>query len=304
METIHNAWAAIPLCWYNALDRRSPRPPLESIAENQEVIRWYAQRDIPVELNEPHHWSLRDSHDALAVAMSYLSAYNAKALGVKHYISQYMFNTPPSTYGAMDLGKMLAKVEMVESLHDDNFVSLRQVRAGLLSLSPDLEMAEGQLAASTVLALGVRPHIIHVVGFCEGDHAATADDVIESCKIVRGVLKNCLFGMPDFTVDEVVQKRKEQLIEEAKILIEGIRQLGADQAEDPLTDPETLAHAIKIGVLDAPHLAGNLYALGALQTAVIDGAIYAIDPKTKKILPERDRISRILGPPRKRLPRK
>ncbi len=200
-ETINNAWGAIPLCWYNVLDGRSKRTPEESIAENQAAMRWYGEHGIPVEVNEAHHWSMRDSHDTLAVVMAYLAAYNARAMGVKHYIAQYMFNSPPTTYGSMDLAKMLAKRELIESLHGEDFISMRQVRAGLLHFSPDLQVAKGQLAASTVLALGLRPHIIHVVGFCEGDHAARAEDVIESCEIVRGVLRNCLFGMPDMAVD-------------------------------------------------------------------------------------------------------
>jgi hypothetical protein len=221
LETINNAWAAIPLCWYNALDGRSTRAPEEAIAQNQAAMRWYAERGIPVEVNEAHHWSMRDAHDTLSVVMAYLAAYNARAMGVKHYIAQYMFNSPPSMYGSMDLAKMLAQMEMIESLHGDEFVSMRQVRAGLLHFSPDLQTAKGQLAASTVLALALQPHIIHVVGFCEGDHAATADDVIESCQIVRGVLRNCLFGMPEMGADPKVQERKQELIAEAEVLLAG-----------------------------------------------------------------------------------
>jgi len=290
VETIHNAWAAIPLCWYSVLDQRSSRTPEEAISENQQAMAWYAERGIPVEVNESHHWSLRDSHDALAVAMAYLAAYNAKAMGVNYYIAQYMFNTPPSIYGAMDLSKMLAKMELIESLHDEKFISMRQVRAGLLSLSPDMDVAKGQLAASAALALGLRPHIIHVVGFSEGDHAATADDVIESCKIARGVLKNCLFGMPDGTTDPRVQERKEQLNGEALLIIEALKAVGSGIDSDPLTSPQNLAAAILSGILDAPHLKGNPFAAGVLETRVVDGAVYAVDPATKQILPEAERL--------------
>ncbi|MBN1458205.1 MAG: cobalamin B12-binding domain-containing protein [Armatimonadetes bacterium] len=300
-ETIHNAWGAIPLCWYNALDGRSPRTPEESIAENQAAMRWYGQRDIPVEVNEAHHWSMRDSHDALAVVMAYLGGYNARAMGVKHYIAQYMFNSPPSTYGNMDLAKMLAKRELIERLHGDDFVSMRQVRAGLLHFSPDLRVAKGQLAASTVLALGLRPHIIHVVSFSEGDHAATADDVIESCEIVRGVLRNCLFGMPDPTFDEAVEARKERLVAEAEVLLAALSSLGKGE-EDPLISPRVLAEAIKLGMLDAPHLKGNPYAAGLLQTRPINGAIEAIDPKTKRVLSETERLRALPGLPPTALP--
>ena len=55
----------------------------------------------------------------------------------------------------------------------------------MLHLSPRENVAKGQLAASTVHALQIQPHIIHVVGYCEGDHAAEASDVIESCEIVQ-----------------------------------------------------------------------------------------------------------------------
>jgi hypothetical protein len=300
-ETIHNAWAAIPLCWYNVLDGRSKRTPGESIAQNLEAMRWYAQRDIPVEVNEAHHWSMRDSHDALAVVTAYLAAYNARAVGVKHYIAQYMFNSPPTTYGGMDLAKMLAKRDLIEGLHNDSFVSMRQVRAGLLHFSPDPDIAKGQLAASTSLALGVRPHIIHVVGFCEGDHAATPADVIESCEIVRGVLRNFIFGMPDMTADPAVQKRRDQLVSEAEVLIAGLRALGEGE-DDPLTSPRILAEAIRLGVLDAPHLKGNPHAAGLLQTRPVNGAIEAVDPKSKRVLSERDRLRALPGFPAAALP--
>ena len=301
-ETVHNAWGAIPLCWYNVLDGRSKRTPEESIAENQAAMRWYGERDIPVEVNEAHHWSMRDSHDALAVVMAYLAAYNARAMGVKHYIAQYMFNSPPTTHGNMDLAKMLAKREMIESLHGESFVSMRQVRAGLLHFSPDLMVAKGQLAASTVLALGLRPHIVHVVAYCEGDHAATADDVVESCEIIRGVLRNCLFGMPEMTVDPAVEERKERLVAEAQVLIAALSALGEGEG-DPLTSPRILAEAIKLGLLDAPHLKGNAYAAGLLQTRPVNGAIEPVDPKTKKVLSEAERLRSLPGLPPAALPR-
>ena len=39
---------------------------------------------------------------------AYLSAYNARAFGVRDYIAQMMFNSPPGLSDAMDLAKMLA----------------------------------------------------------------------------------------------------------------------------------------------------------------------------------------------------
>jgi hypothetical protein len=60
---------------------------------------------------------------------------------------------------------------------------------------------------------------------------------------------------------------------------------------DPLTSPETLARAIKLGYLDAPHLCGNEWAAGRLATAPIDGAIRAIDPDTGQVLSESERLA-------------
>jgi hypothetical protein len=41
-------------------------------------MRWHAEHGIPVEMNESHHWSLRDSPDSVAVVAAYLAAYNAR----------------------------------------------------------------------------------------------------------------------------------------------------------------------------------------------------------------------------------
>jgi methylmalonyl-CoA mutase cobalamin-binding subunit len=288
-ETINNAWGAIPLCWYNVLDGRSKRTPLESIAENQKAMAWYGKMDIPLEVNESHHWSLRDAHDTIAVVMAYLAAYNAKKMGVKKYVAQYMFNTPPMVSPAMDLAKMLAKIELIESLHDDNFITYRQTRAGLLHFSPKENVAKGQLAASSAFALQIKPHIMHVVGYCEGDHAATAKDVIESCEIVHGVLRNCFSGQPDYTSDRNIIERKNQLVKEAKVLLNELKELG-DNKTDPLADPHVLSKAIKYGILDAPHLKGNAYAAGLLTTRCVNGAIYAWNKKENRIINESERL--------------
>ncbi len=292
-RTINNAWCAVPLFWYSELDKRGPRKLKDAIAENQQVMKWHGERNIPVEVNDPHHWSLRDAHDAIGVAAAYLAAYNAKAMGVKDYVAQYMFNVPAFISPEMDLAKMLAKIELVESLQDDNFKVYRQARAGLASFPADLSQAKGQLAASAYLALAIKPHIYHVVGYCEAHHAATHEEIIESCKIVRGVIKNEFLGAVDMTKDKNVLERKEQLIKEANIIIDAIKAIGPKD-KDPLTDPETLAKAVKVGILDAPHLKGNPACSGKLSTRIISGALYAYDNENKRIIPEEERINKIL----------
>jgi methylmalonyl-CoA mutase cobalamin-binding subunit len=291
VRTIKNAWAAIPLCWYSVLDGRSDRGLAEAITENQQVIRWYAEKRIPVEVNESHQWSLRDAHDSLAVTMAYLAAYNAKKLDVRHYVAQYMFNTPPGTSPAMDLAKMLAKIELIESLEDESFTTFRQVRAGLASMPSDFAMAKGHLAASAVISQALQPHILHVVGYSEGHHAITAEELIESCQIAHGAVRNSLLGLPDLSKDPVVQERKAELLSEARVLLEAISNLGKAASGDPWTDPQTIASAIERGLLDTPHFAGHRYARGAVVTKLINGACYAVDPRSGRILTEAERLA-------------
>lgn len=289
VRTIHNGWGAIPLFWYNQLDGRSNRPPLQSIPENQQTMRWYAEQGLPVECNEAHHWSLRDAPDAVAVAAAFLGAYNAKAVGVTHYVAQYMFDTPAATSPAMDLAKMLAKRALIARLHDDHFVSITQTRAGLSCFSANLDEAKGQLAASTVVQLALKPQIVHVVGYSEGDHAITAPELIESCRIVHGVMAEAREGLPDMTADAAVIARRDELMAEAKLVLAAIQQLGED-VPNPWTNPGVLTQAVRIGIMDAPHLAGNPHAAGQVVTALVDGAIRAVDPETGRPLTERERL--------------
>lgn len=298
--TINNAWGAVPLFWYNVLDRRGPRKLEESIPQAQESIAWHARHGIPVEVNESHHWSLRDAPDAVAVAAFYLAAYNAKKAGVADYVAQFMFNTPPETSAAADLGKMSAKLEMIALLQDRDFRIWRMVRAGLASFPADLAEARGQLATSTLVSMNMRPHIVHVVGYCEGHHIARATEVIESCKIARAVIRNCLSGMPDMMRDPAVTRRRDTLMREAWTLLHGIEELhrrrpdDGRRGEDPFTDPLTLALAATTGLLDAPDLKGNPHARGTVVTSIVDGACVAIDPVTRAPIDEEDRVAAIL----------
>ena len=207
-RTINNAWCAIPLFWYTQLDGRSPRPLRESIPETQKLMRWHAEHGIPVEMNESHHWSLRNAHDTVAVVAAYLSAYNARASGVSNYVQQLMFNNPPNTSPTMDLGKMLAKLELVESLQGPKFRVWRETRGGLTSYPPDPNVARGHLAATVCLQMQLKPHIVHIVGHTEAHHATTAAELIEACRITDGAISQCLLGLPDMTGDSRVQSAR------------------------------------------------------------------------------------------------
>ncbi|MEW6081745.1 MAG: methionine synthase [Bacillota bacterium] len=290
LATIDNAWSAIPVFWYNVLDGRGPRNLEESIRDSQRLMAWHAARGVPVEVNDAHQWSLRDAHDVVAVVAAFLGAYNAKRAGVTTYVAQYMFNNPPATSPMMDLAKMMAKIEMIESLHDESFQSFREVRAGLASFPADMDMAKGQLAASTYLGMTLNPDIVHVVAHTEGDHAATPHDIIEACKIVRGVIRNCMAGLPSMIQDPVVLTRKQQLLEEAGVLLEAIRGLAPQGTADPWADPVTLGLAVRGGLMDAPHLKGNPVARGEVRTRMVNGTCCAVHPDTQKPLSERERI--------------
>lgn len=292
LDTIDNAWTAIPLCWYNELDGRGTRPLEVSMQEAKDLIKWHADRNIPVEINEAHHWGLRDAHDVIAVAMAYISAYNAKKLGVKNYVSQYMFNNPSGLAFSMDLAKIMAMIEMVESLEDDSFKTYRQTRAGLALFSADKDVAKGQLAASTFMQMVVKPHIMHVVGYCEADHAATSEEVIESAKIVKGVVRQILNDEYSMDKDKCIQNRKIELIKETKVLLDFIIN-EYQNYEDPLANTEVLCDCVRKGYIDAVHILKNEKYVGDLKTCIKDGMCLAVNPETGNVMGEEERLLRL-----------
>ena len=276
-ETINIAWCAIPIFWFNRMDGRGPWGLSESIRQHQQVMAWYGERGIPVELNEPHHWGMRDAADVTFVVSAYLSAYNAKTFGVRDYIAQMMFNSPPGTSDAMDLAKMLACLELTAPLESSGFTIRRQTRTGLLSYPLEEDAARAHLAASIYLQMALRPHIVHIVGHTEADHAATAEDVIAASRMARKAIDNALAGQPDMTFDPAVRERVDQLVSEAQVTLDAIRKLADGTVEDPLVDPGTLAQAVASGILDAPHLKNNPFAKGTIRTRIYRGACVAVD---------------------------
>ena len=295
VETIKIAWAAVPLFWFNAMDGRGPHDLETSIAEHQRLIAWYAERSIPVELNEPHHWGMRDAPDVIFVVSAYLSAYNARRLGVRDYVAQFMFNSPASTSDRMDLAKMLACLEMIAPLESKDFRIWRQTRIGLLSHPLDAEAARGHLGAATYLQMALEPHIVHIVGHTEAHHAASAQDVIAACRIARRAIENALRGIPDMGLDPRVQERKLELMSEAQHTLTAIQAIALPGVTDPFADAGTLAQAVRLGVLDAPHLKANRFALGQIMTRVDSrGACIAVD-KNGRPLGEAERIEAILA---------
>jgi methylmalonyl-CoA mutase cobalamin-binding subunit len=272
VETIHNAWCAVPLFWFNRMDGRGPWDLQGSIRQHQQVMAWYGARNIPVELNEPHHWGMRDAPDVVFVVSAFLAAYNARAFGVHDYIAQFMFNSPPGLSDAMDLAKMLAVCELIDPLSGPDFRIYRETRTGLLSYPLDPTAARAHLAASVYVQMALHPQIVHVVAHSEADHAATADDVIESCGLARRAIENALRGAPDLTADPRVRARASHLASEARVTLAAIGALAGDApGVDPWTDAATLARAVQVGILDAPQLRNNIDARGQIVTRVFTG---------------------------------
>ena len=297
VRTINIAWCAIPLFWFNQMDGRGPWDLEGSIREHQGVMKWYGEHNIPVELNEPHHWGMRDSSDAVFVVAAYLSAYNARAFGVKDYIAQLMFNSPPGLSDAMDLAKMMTVLEMITPLStplpsasphfrenggkEGGFKVWKQTRIGLLSHPLNTDAARGHLAAARYLQMALKPDIYHIVGHTEADHAATADDVIEASAIVRRAIDNAM-GAPDMTADPAIRQRVKDLKAEANQILDAIRGLSASSS-DPLTDPATLTRAVTSGILDAPQLLNNKFGRGLVKTRIVNGASVCVDESSKPI---------------------
>ena len=291
LETINIAWCAIPLFWFNRMDGRGPWDLEGSIREHQKVMAWYGERNIPVELNEPHHWGMRDAPDVIYVVSAYLSAYNARAFGVRDYIAQLMFNSPAETSDAMDLAKMLAVLEMISRLKRENFNIYRETRTGLLSYPLDINAARAHLAASVYLQMALKPHIIHIVGYTEAIHAATAEDIIESSMLANRSIENAIAGQPDMTCDPKVQERKEELVVEAQKTLEAIRSLAGPDVRDPFIDPHTLTKAVECGLMDAPQLKNNPVARGNIVTRIDPrGACQVVSPDNGEFLTEMERI--------------
>jgi hypothetical protein len=183
-------------------------------------------------------------------------------------------------------------VDVITPLESDEFRIWRQTRTGLLSYPVDPDLARAHLAASVYLQMAARPHIVHVVAHTEAHHAATADDVIEACKLARRAMDNALGGQPDMTRDPAVQQRREELVHETGLILNAIRGLAGPEVQDPFIDPATLARAVTVGLLDAPHLHNNPFARGQVETRVDDrGACVVVDAATGDPVAEAERIA-------------
>ena len=211
-----------------------------------------------------------------------------------------MFNNPPGTTAEMDIAKMLTVIELVSTLETHDFKIWKQTRTGLLSYPVDLNQARAHLATTIYIQMALEPDIVHVVGYPEADHAVTGLEVIDSCTMARKAIEHAMQSKIDLTSSENIQNRVQELVADAKIVIEAICQLDNGDSADPLSNAVVLSAAVQQGLLDAPRLLNNKYGKGDIST-VIDsrGACVAVDKNTGEIISVGDRVSRILERKRK-----
>ncbi|RME84381.1 MAG: hypothetical protein D6775_05630, partial [Caldilineae bacterium] len=294
-EHLNMAFPAVPIFFYNQIDGRGPISIRDSFDEHYNTIRWWAERGKPLEINDPHQWGLRYASDDMQVTDHVLVAVIALKLGIKHYVMQQMFELPPSISALDDLAKMKAACDLIAPLekHFDYRV-IRQCRSGLPSFPPNLNQAKGHLAFGIYTQLYMEPDILHVVTHSEAHHEATADDIIESCEIVKQVCWDfAKGGVPNIWADPKLANRKLELQQGAMYNLLHLALMGGyegevtvdnfwdwarppeegdggrnfetmllsliDEANYPsgecgLISPDTLDLALQVGLFQAPHI--------------------------------------------------
>jgi uncharacterized protein (TIGR01319 family) len=215
-------------------------------------------------------------------------------MGIINYVMQMMFELPPEISALDDLAKMKAAYELIEPLtrHYD-FNIIRETRSGLPSFPPNLYQAKGHLAFGIYTQLYMDPDILHVVSFPEAHHEAKAEDIIESCELVKQVCWDFKKGhVPDIWADPVLKARKRELKEGAMynvlhgallggyrgpVTVENFWEWAKEPAEDPernfesmlisfveennyrtgtcgLVSPDTMDLGLQTGLYQAPHI--------------------------------------------------
>jgi uncharacterized protein (TIGR01319 family) len=256
-QHLNISFPAVPIFFYNELDGRGPISIRDAFDEHFKTIEYWASVGKPLEINDPHQWGLRYASDDMQVTDHVLCAVIAQKKGIKHYVMQMMFELPPEISAMDDLAKMKASYELAEPLtrHFD-FNILRQTRSGLPSFPPNLNQAKGHLAFGIYTQLYLDPDILHVVTHSEAHHEASADDIIESCEIVKQVCWDFAKGhVPDIWSDPTVQARIRELKEGAMynvlhgallggysgpITPANFREWAREQSEDPEKNFETM----------------------------------------------------------------
>ena len=212
-ETLHMAFPAVPIFFYNRLDGRGPLSILDGLEEHFNVMRWWASIGKPLEINDPHQWQLRRCSDDMYVTDHVLCGAVALKMGIKHYIMQLMFDLPPEIHPLYDLAKMQAAYELIKPLTEHfDFNIIKETRGGLSSYPPNLNEAKGHHAMTTYWQMFMEPDIVHAVCFSEAHHEAKAEDIIETSEITKQLFQEYQRGpRPDIWNDPRVIARKQEL---------------------------------------------------------------------------------------------
>lgn len=302
------AHQAVPLFWFNELDGRGPMSLRESLIEHEAAVAELARRGIPVEMNDPNHFSSRWAHDSVVVVDYALITAVMLANGVRDLILQLQFNKPRETSDHGDLAKMLAALDLAEAMNAGcGRISTiwRETRTGVDSFDPDPDIARHQLARSTFLQLLVRPHIIHLVSYCEALHVAGVADVLDGSQLVRRCVRVFRKHAPELyplRQHPLVVERRRHLTAEAGWTLRHMAALDGGPAPTPdtplaaliprLADVDVLFRAFKNGVMAAPGIfhAGYPAARNIVTAPVAHGFIECLDRETGAIVPEAERL--------------
>lgn len=304
---LYGGHQAVPLFWFNELDGRGNMTVQASIDSHIEAVRYLASKGIPVEMNDPNQWSSRFVHDTLFVTDYALISSVMYASGVSEMVIQCQFNKPASTGDYADLAKMNAAKEIVEALRPTGNQTriYFETRSGIEHFSIDLDVAKLQLARSVLLQMIFNPGILHLVSYCEADHVATADDVIESSKLLRRAVRLFKENENDIrnAIDvDCVNKRKEHLIKECFVVLHESAKLSPNYITKPsnvnelhkyLSEADTLKKMLERHYIEAPGIINSYYHRPELltKTTELGGIDCVMDWNNPFSLSEEERLS-------------
>jgi uncharacterized protein (TIGR01319 family) len=267
-EHLNISFPAVPIFFYNELDGRGPISIRDGFDEHFRTIEYWAAQGKPLEINDPHQWGLRYATDDMQVTDHVLCAVIALKKGIKNYVMQMMFELPPEISALDDLAKMKAAYELAEPLtRYFDFQIHRQTRSGLPSFPPNLNQAKGHLAFGIYTQLYMDPDILHVVTHSEAHHEASADDIIESCEIVKQVCWDFAKGnVPQIWEEPVVKERIAELKQNAMYNVLHGAILGGyegpirpenfcDWAKEPREDPQQNYETMLLSLIDEANYA-------------------------------------------------
>lgn len=298
---LKGAHQAIPLYWFNELDKRGPHSVQESIYEHFDAVKELVRHNIPVEMNDPNQWSSRYAHDTIITTSYALIAAVMTMCGVNDMIVQMQFNKPKETGDFADLAKMSAArilMERINSYQKNKTAAIHiETRTGIESLSSDMTKAKWQLGRSTLLQMYMNPDIIHIVSYCEANYAARPDDIIDSSKLIRKAVKLFRENEHDLLKEaesDIIKARREYLIKETSYLLSMISRHTSVQIENLtpfLGTPEAILYAIESGIMSAPGIINPKYKGHFLTKPMKYGMINLVDNYINpNIVTEKERL--------------